>query len=379
MANPGSITPTDLTELLRSARAARGASSRGRPRGGGAPPGAAAGRGSSSTAPVPSPQSPDIAIQRTDDDASISRLSAVELGYLSDPFARLFVPQGAPPQRRFPIINRGTFVRTDCIDKLVNLFLTSPSNSSEPKQILSLGAGTDTRYFRLRNANPSLPLLYHEIDFPPITASKIATITRHPTLSSLIPTPSIPTPSALQSSTLNIHPLVLSSLPSTQSLPNFSSTAPTLILSECCLCYLPPTLTISLTTHILNSLLQSTTPAGLILYEPTLPHTAFGRVMAENLSRRGVSMPGLEKWDSPAAQARRLKDAGFNDVGVVSVREAWEEWVDEGEKERVGGLEMLDEVEEWDLLGGHYIIGWGSRGDGWDGMKGLQSSEPDPR
>ena len=47
----------------------------------------------------------DGIVQQTDQDASISRMSAVEAGYLEDPFAELFAVPGA--QRRFPIINRG--------------------------------------------------------------------------------------------------------------------------------------------------------------------------------------------------------------------------------------------------------------------------------
>ena len=47
----------------------------------------------------------DQIVQQTDQDASVSRLSAVEAGYLNDPFAKQFV--SGPSQRRFPIINRG--------------------------------------------------------------------------------------------------------------------------------------------------------------------------------------------------------------------------------------------------------------------------------
>ena len=47
----------------------------------------------------------DKIVQHTDQDASVSRLSAVEIGYLADPYARLFASMGG--QRRFPIINRG--------------------------------------------------------------------------------------------------------------------------------------------------------------------------------------------------------------------------------------------------------------------------------
>lgn len=53
---------------------------------------------------------PDQAIQGTDDDAAGSRLSAVSVGYLDDPFAQYFVDSGmGPPPRRLPIINRGKY------------------------------------------------------------------------------------------------------------------------------------------------------------------------------------------------------------------------------------------------------------------------------
>ena len=47
----------------------------------------------------------DQSIQLTDTDAAVSRLSAVSLGYLDDPFAQHFVD--GPGIRRLPIINRG--------------------------------------------------------------------------------------------------------------------------------------------------------------------------------------------------------------------------------------------------------------------------------
>jgi [phosphatase 2A protein]-leucine-carboxy methyltransferase len=48
----------------------------------------------------------DRIVQQTDQDASVSRLSAVEVGYLDDPFARYFVH--GEGQRRYPVINRGS-------------------------------------------------------------------------------------------------------------------------------------------------------------------------------------------------------------------------------------------------------------------------------
>lgn len=49
----------------------------------------------------------DTIVQGTDTDANVSRMSAVSVGYLDDPFAKEFATSNT--QRRFPIINRGTF------------------------------------------------------------------------------------------------------------------------------------------------------------------------------------------------------------------------------------------------------------------------------
>ena len=46
-------------------------------------------------------------VQQTDNDASRSRVSAVDAGYLDDPFAHAFLDSSASPDQRFPIINRG--------------------------------------------------------------------------------------------------------------------------------------------------------------------------------------------------------------------------------------------------------------------------------
>lgn len=41
----------------------------------------------------------------------------------------------------------------------------------------------------------------------------------------------------------------------------------------------------------------------------------------------------------------------------------FQHWLDQEEKDRVGRCEMLDEMEEWVLLGRHYAVCWGWRGD----------------
>ncbi|KAF2236265.1 leucine carboxyl methyltransferase 1 [Viridothelium virens] len=318
-----------------------------------------------------SKEAKDAIIQNTDQDAAQSRLSAVELGYLNDPFAKSFV-QG-PPVRRYPIINRGTYVRTTAIDHLIQRFLSASPSSQ--KQIISLGAGTDTRYFRLVKDNPDLrsTLIYHELDFPTTTIAKVSTVQRNTYLRSFLPSePEFSSENSyMYTPTYNVHALDLRDLAIADpaSLPNVRNLRrdiPTLLLSECCLIYLLPAVSTRIISSFTTHFLPTPVPLALVLYEPIHPHDPFGRIMVSNLSQRGIVLESLETFHDLDAQRKRLKDAGF-DSGQEgrSVLESWRQWIVEEEKERVAGCEMVDEIEEWELLAGHYSICWGWR-DGHD-------------
>ncbi|KAK0627746.1 S-adenosyl-L-methionine-dependent methyltransferase [Immersiella caudata] len=364
----------------------RGSSRGGRGRGFGR------GRGGSSSHSAPGH---DVTIQGTDTDAALSRLSAVEIGYLDDPFAEVFAQRPAPgaPVRRLPIINRGTYTRTTAIDTIFNHFLASTAGS--PRQIISLGAGTDTRALRLfTSTSPAhSDILYYEIDFPTITAKKLATVRTFPPLCVILSvienTPSSWTAYSKTNPTNKLichgidlrdlaQPQPLSqpqdppALPQPQTplshlLPSIDTSLPTILLSECCLCYLPT----PATTSILSLFTSAIPNLAITIYEPILPSDPFGRMMVSNLAARGIRMPTLEAYQAPADEERRLKEAGFEEVRVMTVERIWQGWVSQEEKERVDGLEGLDEVEEWILLAGHYIVAWGWRGKGLE----LPSSE----
>ncbi|UZP40840.1 hypothetical protein NXS19_008656 [Fusarium pseudograminearum] len=164
----------EIPNLLSSLRSARGGRGRGR------------GRGSHAS----SSATHDSTIQGTDTDASVSRLSAVDLGYLDDPYAQYFVQSSAgPAARRLPIINRGTYARTISLDNLIESFLSadqSTGSDSTPKQIVSLGAGTDTRPFRLFASKARPGLVYHELDFEVVTSKKLRTVQAVPALRNIL-------------------------------------------------------------------------------------------------------------------------------------------------------------------------------------------------
>jgi [phosphatase 2A protein]-leucine-carboxy methyltransferase len=92
----------------------------------------------------------DDAIRQTDSDAAIARYSAVKKGYVTDPFIKPLLPRGAHLQpARPPLINIGTYVRSEGIDQLVNEWLELSAKDGRQCQIVSLGAGSDTRFWRI--------------------------------------------------------------------------------------------------------------------------------------------------------------------------------------------------------------------------------------
>ncbi|KAF7901464.1 hypothetical protein EAF00_003685 [Botryotinia globosa] len=344
----------------------------------------------------------DNAIQGTDTDAAVSRLSAVNLGYLEDHFAHYFVKGSGT--RRLPIINRGTYSRTTALDLLIESFLSQPDNStSQQKQIISLGAGTDTRYFRLRAKNLHNNVIYHEFDFPSVCVAKNHLVQQNH--AELIGNEKFfeigqkdgelaefTAASGPQENTewgfsrtietrsevgYVCHPLDLRKLPGAIGLDSFhgiKSDIATLIISECCLCYLE----VNAAQSIIKWFTDKIPSIGIVLYEPVGVHDAFGQMMVENLASRGITMPTVQKYKTLNDQKDRLVGLGFGNakggINAVSIEDFWEHWVARKERERVDRLEGLDEVEEWLLLARHYSVVWGWTDDlGFEGLKALRS------
>ncbi|KEY65545.1 hypothetical protein S7711_08226 [Stachybotrys chartarum IBT 7711] len=339
-------------------------------RGGGS--GGRGGRGRRQDRASSAKASHDTTIQGTDTDAAVSRLSAVDAGYLQDPYARYFVSSAdGPPPRRFPIINRGTYTRITALDVLIESFLTV-DKTPEPRwrQIVSLGAGTDTRPFRLFSRPHGSRIIYHELDFAVTCARKRRVVEGAPSLAGILTAvDTLPDGTSWSSRPasggeyychgIDLRDLVGAQDPA-QAIPGLRTDVPTLLISECCLCYLAPSESSSIIEHFTSQIPN----LGLVIYEPIRPDDAFGRVMVSNLAARNVHMPTLESYPNNEAQVSRLRQAGFESARCKTIKDIWSTWIMPREKERVDALEGLDEVEEWELLASHYAIVWGFRGSG---------------
>jgi [phosphatase 2A protein]-leucine-carboxy methyltransferase len=214
-------------------------------------------------------------------------------------------------------------------------------------------------------------MMYHELDFEKNTKAKIVRL-QDPTFNEitkqmscgLIDVEVSADGTHLRSASYYLHAVDLRTLVSkTTQLPDLDTRRPTLLISECCLVYLSPDHADAVLQYFTKYLTRA---LAIVIYEPIRPFDSFGRTMVSNLTARGIQLQTLEKYADLREQRERLEQAGFTANGggaeAADIDFIWREWVDEKEKERIDGLEWMDEIEEFVLLGKHYCVAWGWRG-----------------
>lgn len=262
----------------------------------------------------------------------------------------------------------GTYTRTTALNGLVESFLSEGGSSSGARQIVSLGAGTDTRPLKLFERQRQLDLVYHEIDFPAASSKKMRATQGIPALRAVLPHVTEGEGGSWSAKPSSggeyyCHGLDLRSLikgGDEAALPGLRSDIPTLLISECCLCYLES----SESQSILRYFTDKVPNIAVLIYEPVRPDDPFGKMMVSNLAARRIRMPTLDVYKEPADQVDRLRAGGFDQAKVLTIHGIFERWVAQEEKARLDRLEGLDEVEEWELLANHYVVAWGWRGEG---------------
>jgi O-methyltransferase involved in polyketide biosynthesis len=301
----------------------------------------------------------DAAIVKTAEDAARGKLGAVSRGYFADPFAALFAPSSRAGDTPLPVINRGNFARVEAVERVVRSFLEGENG---PKQVVSLGAGKDTLYFRLlaRGEETSSLLGFFEVDLPSVVKSKLAILRRSPELSGVLDE-STPLSEGGASFPLRKYHLLSADLREPAKVIRTLKAAgvrvcdtnvSTLILVECVLVYLPVPSSSALLQELSNSFPRST----IVNYEMIKPDDAFGRVMISNLRSRGCELPGCFAFPSLASQAERFRAAGWQSVSAKDMLDVYENVLDRSKVAAAEKCEALDEVEEWQLIMRHYAF-----------------------
>ncbi|KAI0753120.1 leucine carboxyl methyltransferase [Daedaleopsis nitida] len=320
----------------------------------------------------------DAAIRATDSDATLARLSAVRKGYLKDPFITSFVSRPHLQQPRPPLINIGTYVRSEALDELVNGWISLSEQEGMQCQIVSLGAGSDTRFWRIATGEKkSFVAKYIELDFAENTTMKAMAIRKSKELSAVLGRPE---EISIENGGTSLHSPVYHLLagdlrhPPTESLtpllasptePLLSPTLPTLLIFECVLAYMSPAAS-SAVVHWFTDYFASPPEGnrvilGCIVYEMFSLQDSFGKVMVNNLKARNVALPGAEPYSSYDKLPNRFLQHGWELAEALTLKDIRRDYIEPSELERISQLEMLDEIEELELVLAHYAITWGAK------------------
>nr|CCA22082.1 leucine carboxyl methyltransferase putative [Albugo laibachii Nc14] len=319
-------------------------------------------------------------------DASICKLSASSIGYYKDPFIPFFVKN--TPSRRMPLINRGYYARVMAIREIVERYITAYASQQRKVQIVVLGAGFDTLYFRLCVEKGHLvrasKCSYFELDFPEITMQKLRIIRRRAQLQTLLHFESedelqrsivghsgeLHTPD----SAYHLIPCDLRAWDTTQdqlAQAGLDPSLPTLIVSECVLIYMETAFSEKLIQWAADTLKD----AHFVLYEQIEPHDPFGKVMMQNIKARGCVLKSIYAFPSKAAQIERFQAHQFQHVSCLDMNQVYYKFLDPKDRQEKEKLEIFDEVEEFHLLQAHYCIVVASQVDSI-GAQSIQLQSP---
>ena len=321
----------------------------------------------------------------TADDAVLAKLATVQAGYYSDPFIEplclhasgIAESRGRRQRQVQPIIKRGTHARVCCMDRSIAAFIEyHSSNKNNSVQIVVMGSGKDTSYFRHGRSH----VRWYEVDHPSVLQTKASILQATPDLFQsqtqkteygyLISTtrstgPSSEDPTTCRKTECHLVEHDLRENPQKlldtliQKTGSFDAAAPTLFLFECVLMYMPDDASRSLLQCLAQSQSSSTIPQAYICcYEPILGSDSFGKMMERNLVQAGVGLPDscLRTTRTLEEQLDKLVRSGFSHAAGCDMAQAYETVMTQAQRTKANQCEFLDELEEWLMIMRHYCF-----------------------
>ncbi|NXN57751.1 TYW4 protein, partial [Rynchops niger] len=298
-------------------------------------------------------------VQGTGGSSAVSKCSAAARGYIQDRFLRLLVGRR---RRRAPLVHRGYYIRARAVGHCVQDFLLK--TQSHPKtQIVSLGAGFDSLYFRLKDIGLLHHTVVYEVDFPNVACQKAALIKRTKELSALVGDTGgeglgVITFSGEDYKLLGVDLSELSELERALEEAGLDNEIPTLFIAEVVLTYMENRRSDALIQWAAERFSQ----ACFLLYEQMHPEDPFGRVMQQHFSQMNSALNSLAQYPDCEAQQTRFFEKGWTNCSVMDMNEFFTCCTPEDEQQRMQALEPFDEYEEWHLKCSHYFVLTASKG-----------------
>ncbi len=338
-------------------------------------------------------------VEDTNSDSLLSKLSVVSqgkfrlrfrsltsnkcliLGYRVDPFLReLTSDPDTICSRRSPAINRGYLARLLALEvtfERVLLLHQSREHAGYELQVLSLGAGFDSMYFRLLNMGliTKETVKYFEVDFPHSMARKATRIAKSSILKPFFQNEPKTTVKDCFAYDDYSYVLIGSDMTKLEDMEaklkscHFDFGRPTVILTECSTTYIEASSVIQLVKWISDRLKNFM----FISYEQIRPLDPFGRVMVKHFQKRNSPIRCVQHYHSIRDHLSRFQSFGWDFVNVETITDIWTRHMNESESRILLKTEPFDEAPELMLKCGHYVLITGGTFEPWKGCPQLEN------
>lgn len=296
-------------------------------------------------------------------DSFLCKYHAVEKDYYPDCHAKaMFSHMSKKVQlhtnRKSPLINRGYYARVYGNRLVLSEFLKS--TKGEARQLVYFGAGYDSDPLHsYEQAGPNTKVF--ELDFPDVMQTKYEIYQTKDFAhlcgedadaeASLPANPSIHKLGNFRFIGVDLRNARLVTDLLTQA--GFNPNVPTFFLSECVLVYMPRDAVLALIQEV-GAMMNH--QATWVSYDMVSPHDRYGEMMVKNLEGAGFRIPGIADFPTVAAHNERFVQHQWHSAHTVTMKQFYARCVTDEEKARLRGLEMFDEIEEWNMLMDHYTF-----------------------
>ena len=253
-------------------------------------------------------------VTRTNDEATESKLAAIQLGLLEDDQLNSLLETRNCKIVKEPLIIRGTVIRAKIIDQYL-------IREASVTQIVNLGCGFDTRALK----HPEKT--FFEVDFASVLSEKENLFGKPVNVNYC--------PCDLESD--NLCKLLVHA--------GIDVNKPTLIMAECCFMYLE----INTVRNLQRELAEMFKSCSIITFDAIKGKDAFGNRMTDNLPYK---MPFFSHCSSKVDYVNIFDK--FKCVDSFNMLEAESRLSDF--KQTLDSKCMLDELEEWRIISGHYLF-----------------------
>ncbi|RQM25978.1 hypothetical protein B5M09_000809 [Aphanomyces astaci] len=291
---------------------------------------------------------------------------------MSVDYARSSFDDDHAVQRENLAIHRGYYLRHIAVERAVSLFLqaaTDHHGDGRPVQIVSLGAGFDTLFFRLAGKTDTghPPVRMFEVDCESISSQKVALLKASPSTffganGQVTATDTTTLAATVRHDNGNTSTYVafacdlgnVTLLARHLAAHGLDPTLPTLVLAECVLAYLTP----EASTSLLRWAAEAVAECMFVAYDPIglTDSSTFGVQLQQYFDNKGCALRSASIMPSVQGYTRLLRHVGWRCIRLGHMNAIYDALTTSTERRRVNTLEPFDELEDWVLTNHHYGV-----------------------